>query len=87
MRNLWYKDHYRTNHGKLFDQVNEELEKYHGSRYEKEDIELFGEIENSYELVNYGSRELVLAKWAGKVYSTEEELNEYERMMNGGSYE
>ena len=78
MRNLWYKDHYRTNHGKLFDKVNAELEKHFGSRYEKEYIELFGDIEGDFELVDYRSRELIMARYKGVTYSTEEELNEYE---------
>lgn len=82
MRNLWYNDHYRTNHGKLFDQVNAELEKYHGSRYQNEDIEILGDIEGEYELITYGSRDLILAKYDGVTYATEEELWEYDEIIN-----
>ena len=82
MKNLWYNDHYRINRGKLFDKVNEELEKYHGSRYQNEDIELFGDIEGEYELVTYGSRDLVLARYEGITYSTDEELCEYDEIIN-----
>ena len=78
MKNLWYNERYRINSGKVFDQVNAELEQYFGSRYEKEYIELFGDIEGDYELVDYRSRELIMARYKGITYSTEEELNEYE---------
>lgn len=81
MRNLWYNDHYRTNHGKLFDKVNAELEKHFGSRYEHESIELFGKIDGDFELVNYGSRDLIMARLDGVIYSTEEELSNYYEMM------
>ena len=82
MRNLWYNDHYRTNRGKLFDQVNAELEKYHGSRYQNEDIEILGDIEGEYELITYGSRDLILAKYDGVTYATDEELWEYDEIIN-----
>ena len=79
MKNLWYNEHYRINSGKVFDKVNEVLEQYFGSRYEKEYIELFGDIEGDFELVDYRSRELIMARYKGTTYSTEEELAEYEK--------
>lgn len=79
MRNLWYSGNYRTNNGILFDQVNAELEKHFGSRYENEDIDIFGDVYGDFELINYRSRELIMARYKGTTYSTEEELAEYEK--------
>lgn len=81
MRNLWYNDHYRANGGKLFDKVNAELEKHFGSRYEHESIELFGSIDSEFELVDYRSRDIILARYQGITYATEEELDEYYKML------
>ena len=81
MKYLWYKDHYRTNGGKLFDKVNSELEKHVGSRYEHESIELFGNIDGEFELVDYRSRDIILARYDGVVYSTDEEIDKYYEMM------
>lgn len=81
MKYLWYNDHYRASNGKLFDQVNAELERHFGPRYEHESIELFGNIDSEFELVNYHSRDIILAKYDGVIYSTDEEINKYYEMM------
>ena len=78
MKRLWIGNTY-VKYGRKFDRIDEEIDKA-GFIDTPDDVELFGDPDGDFQLVNHGSRDCFMIKEKGKYITDQDEIYEWEEM-------
>ena len=79
MKRLWIGNTY-VKYGRKFDRIDEEIDKA-GFIDTPDDVELFGDPDGDFQLVNHGSRDCFMIKEKVKYITDQDEIYAWEEML------